>query len=360
VNVGRDIDQVYKTNANNFQPRVGVAWDPFKDGRTSVRVAYAIMTEQPLVNAVSSTAANPPNATPLSFAGTIRFNNAVDLARASGISLVTVDHNYENSYVQSWNLNIQREIVSDLAVMVGYFGSKGTNLRISRNINQPVNGVRPFPQLSGSSPVLPNANVGNITQVEGTGNSSYNALWATITRRFSRGLQFNAAYTWAKSIDYNSLSTPTVITVQNSYDQRNDRGLSDFDARHRLVVSGIYELPFKGNQIKEGWQLTAIVQMQTGNPVNIITTNSAVNGVANTIRPDVAGPVEMVEKPGLWFDTNAFTPVARFGNLGRNVIIGPGFNNLDFSVLKNIELDEKIRLQFRAEVFDLLNHANFG
>ena len=361
VNVGRDIDQVYKTNANNFQPRVGVAWDPFKDGKTSVRVAYAIMTEQPLVNAVSSTAANPPNATPLSFSGTIRFNNAVDLARASGISLVTVDHSYENSYVQSWNLNVQREIVSDLAVMVGYFGSKGTHLRISRNINQPVNDVRPFPQLSVSSPVLPGEKLGNITQVEGTGNSSYNALWATITRRFSRGLQFNAAYTWAKSIDYNSLSTPpTVVTVQNSYDLRNDRGLSDFDARQRLVVSGIYELPFRGNQIKEGWQLAAIVQLQSGNPLNIITTNSTVNGVANTIRPDVAGPVEVFGSRERWFDIDAFTAVAHFGSLGRNVIIGPGFSNVDFSVLKNIELDEKMRVQFRAEVFDLLNHANFG
>ena len=131
VNVGRDIDQVYKTNAKNFQPRVGFAWDPFKDGKTSVRGAYAILTEQPVVQAVSSTAGNPPNATPLSFSGTIRLNNAIDLARASGISLVTVDHNFDNSYVQSWNLNIQREIVSGLAVMVGYFGSKGTHLRIS-------------------------------------------------------------------------------------------------------------------------------------------------------------------------------------------------------------------------------------
>ena len=215
LNVGRDIDQVYKTNGNNFQPRVGVAWDPFKDGKTSVRVAYAIMTEQPLVNAVLNTAANPPNATPLSFSGTIRLNNAIDLARASGISLVTVDHDYENSYVQSWNLNMQREIVPGLAVMMGYFGSKGTQLRISRNINQPVNGVRPFPQLSVSSPVLPGASLGNITQVEGSGNSSYNALWTTVSRRVSTGLQFNASYTWSKSIDYNSLSSPpTVITVQ--------------------------------------------------------------------------------------------------------------------------------------------------
>ena len=360
VNVGRDIDQVYKTNAKNFQPRVGVAWDPFKDGKTSVRVAYAIMTEQPLVNAVSNTAANPPNATPLSFSGTIRLNNAIDLARASGISLVTVDHDYENSYVQSWNLNIQREIVPGLAVMVGYFGSKGTHLRISRNINQPINGVRPFPQLSVSSPVLPGASLGNITQVEGVGNSSYNALWTTVSRRFSAGLQFNASYTWSKSIDYNSLSSPTPITVQNSYDLRSDRGLSDFDARHRLVVSGIYELPFKGNRIKEGWQLAAILQEQSGNPVNIITTNTTVNGVANTLRPDVVGPVNIVGSVERWFDTTAFAPVARFGNLGRNVIIGPGFSNVDFSVLKNIKLDERMRMQFRAECFDLLNHANFG
>ncbi len=361
LNVGRDIDQVYKTNAQNFQPRVGLAWDPFKDGRTSMRFAYAILTEQPLVNAVTNTAANPPNATPLSFSGTIRLDNAIDLARASGISLVTVDHNYRNSYVQSWNVNIQRELIRNLAVMAGYFGSKGTHLRISRNINQPMKGVRPFVRLSNASPVLPGAALGNITQVEGTGNSSYNALWITVTRRFSRSLQLNASYTWSKSIDYNSLSSPpTVVTVQDSYDLRNDRGLSDFDARHRLVLSGIYELPFRGNRIKDGWQLAAIIQVQSGNPVNIVTTNSTVNGVANTLRPDVSGPVAIIGEVAKWFDTNAFTPVAQFGSLGRNVVIGPGFSNVDFSVIKNTKLDENLELQFRAEVFDLLNHASFG
>jgi hypothetical protein len=106
--------------------------------------------------------------------------------------------------------------------------------------------------------------------------------------------------------------------------------------------------------------LAAIVQLQTGNPVNIITTNSTVNGVANTIRPDVAGPAEVFGRLDQWFDTSAFTAVARFGSLGRNVVTGPGFNNVDFSLLKNIRLDEKMRVQFRAEVFDLFNHASFG
>jgi hypothetical protein len=360
LRVGTGIDQVYKTNAKNFQPRLGLAWDPFKDGRTSVRAAYAIMTEQPMVNAVQATAANPPFALPLNVTGLVRLNNAFDLANVAGVAPATVDRNYDNSYVQSWNLNVQRE-VARFAMMVGYFGSKGTHLRISRNINQPTDGVRPFPDLSLSSAILPGANLGNITQVEGTGNSSYNALWATIAHRFSRGLQLNISYTWSKSIDYNSRSSPpTIVPVQNSYDFRGDRGLSDYDARHRLVANAIYELPFKGNRIKEGWELACIIQSQSGNPVNIITTNSSVNGVANTLRPDVTGPIQIIGNVERWFDTSVLKPVTHFGSLGRNVVTGPGFNNVDFSVFKNIKIAESKHLQFRAEVFNLFNHANFG
>ncbi len=125
-------------------------------------------------------------------------------------------------------------------------------------------------------------------------------------------------------------------------------------------MSAIYELPFAGNRLKEGWQIACILQSQSGNPGNIVTNSSTINGVANTVRPDVAGPVEILGGVERWFDVSAFTQVARFGNLGRNVIIGPRFNNVDFSVLKNIELNEEMRLQFRAEVFDIFNHANFG
>ena len=232
---------------------------------------------------------------------------------------------------------MQRELRPDLAVMAGYFGSKGTHLILRRNINQPVNGVRPFAALSESSPILPGTPLGNITQVESTGNSSYNALWVTANQRLAHGLQFNASYTWSKSLDYNSLSSQGVV-VQNSYDLRGDRGLSDFDARHRFVVSAIYELPFRGNQFVEGWQLAAIVQAQSGNPVNIVTSNSTVNGVANTLRPDVTGPIKIIGSVERWFDTSVFTPVARFGSLGRNVVIGPGFNNTDFSVIKNTKI----------------------
>jgi hypothetical protein len=233
----------------------------------------------------------------------------------------------------------------------------------------------------------------NITEREGTGNSSYNALWVTANKRLSRGLQFNASYTFSKSIDYNSQSSQGV-TVQDSYNLRGDRGLSDFDARHRFVISGLYELPFKGNRLVEGWELTAIVQAQSGNPVNLLAGNAiaitgagaananALTGLA-TLRPDLVGPVQIIGNPNQWFTNTVCDPrpggscsagsafalpvsvaggrtLFHFGSLGRNVIIGPGFNNTDFSVIKNTRLTESVRVQFRAEFFDIFNHANFG
>lgn len=359
VRVGAGIDEVYRQNNQNIQPRVGFAWDPMKDGKTSVRGAYALLTDQPMTSIVIPTAANPPIAIPLTVTGVIRFDNAVNLATPAGLAPQTINHDFSNAYMQSWNLNVQRELFGDMALTIGYFGSKGTNLIVRRNINQPLNEVRPFPALSPASPKFPGAALGNITQVESTGNSSYNAMWVSATRRLARGLQFNAAYTWSKSLDYNSFSTGAIVG-QDSYNLRGDRGLSDFDVRHRFVFSGLYDLPFAGNQLVEGWQLAAIVQSQSGGPINIVSNNSIVNGVANTLRPDVNGPVEVIGRPEGWFDTSAFVSVSRFGSLGRNVVIGPAFHNADVSVIKNLTLGKKIRLQLRAEIFDVFNHANFG
>jgi len=359
IRVGDDLNEVYHQNNKNFQPRVGLVWDPQGDGKTVVRVGYAVQTDQPMTSVVLSTATNPPLAIPLTFTGTIRLDNALDLSGAAGLAPQSIDHGFNNAYLQSWNLNVQRELSRNLVVMAGYFGSKGTHLIIRRNLNQPIDGVRPYTNLSATSPILPGTALGNITQVESTGNSSYNAMWLTATQRLSRNLQFNASYTWSKSLDYNSFSSGGIVG-QNSYDLRGDRGLSDFDARHRFVISALYDLPFRGNQFIEGWQLSLIVQSQSGNPINIVTSNSAVNGLTGTLRPDVTGPVAALGKVEGWFDTSVFTPVARFGSLGRNVVIGPTFNNTDFSISKNTRLSENFRLQFRAEFFDIFNHANFG
>jgi hypothetical protein len=243
--------------------------------------------------------------------------------------------------------------------MAGYFGSKGTHLILRRNINQPIAGVRPYPAVSASSSILPGTPLGNITQAESTGNSNYNALWVSATKRLAQGLQANASYSWSKSLDYNSLSSQGMV-VQNSYNLRGDRGPSDFDTRHRAVVRVLYKLPFHSNRLVRGWQIAIVTQAQSGGPVNIVTSNSTVTGVANTLRPDVNGPIATYRNVDQWFDTSVFSAVPRFGNLGRNVVIGPGFSNTDFSLTKDMELGDRIHTQFRVEAFDLLNHPNFG
>jgi hypothetical protein len=181
----------------------------------------------------------------------------------------------------------------------------------------------------------------------------------SVTKRLSRGLQFDTSYTWSKSLDTNSLNS-SGFAVQDSYDIPNQYGLSDFDARHRFVLSAMYDLPFTGHALTRGWQIATVVQSQSGNPVNIVTTNSSLNGVPNTVRPDVTGPIRIIGSVDQWFDQSVFVAVNRFGNLGRNVVIGPPFHNTDLSIMKNMRPGGRLALQFRADVFDLFNHPNFG
>ena len=355
--VGTDLDEVYPDDPT-FQPRVGIVWQPFSSDKTVLRAAYGVYVDQPMTSIVTPTAGNPPLGVPLTFSGNVRLNNAINVAGPAGLAPQSIDHDFENAYVQSWNFNFQHQL-GETMLTVSYLGSKGTHLITRRNINQPIDGVRPFAALSNSSSVLPGTPLGNITEVGSSGNSSYNALWISATRRFTRSWQLDASYTLSKSIDYTSFSTGGVL-LQNSYDVPGDRGPSDFDARYRFVLSSIYDLPFQGNCLVSGWQLAVIVQSQSGNPFNVVTSDSTVNGVANTLRPDVSGPVETTGDVDGWFDTSLFSAVSRFGSLGRNAIVGPGFNNTDFAVIKNTKIGEMWKLQFRAEFFDLFNHANFG
>jgi Carboxypeptidase regulatory-like domain/TonB dependent receptor len=358
LRVGVDLDAIYRQNNRNVEPRVGIVWDASRDGRTVLRAAYALAADQPGTTAVWDTAANPPFATPLTASGSIPIDSAIALTQPIGLAPATVDPEFRNASLQSWNVNVQHELASNLAAMVGYFGSRGANLRISRNINQPINNVRPFAALSPSSPIRPGAPLGNITQVESTGFSSYHALWVSASKRLSGGLQVDSSYTWSKSLDTNSMNS-FGFAVQDSYDIPNQYGLSDFDARHRFVLSATYVLPFNGHLLTRGWQVAAIVQSQSGNPVNIVTSNSTLNGTPNTVRPDLVGPVRIIGSVDRWFDTSAFLAVDRFGTLGRNVVIGPGFHNTDVSIVKNFRAGQA-GIQVRVDVFDLFNHPNFG
>ncbi|MHB8500787.1 MAG: TonB-dependent receptor [Candidatus Acidiferrales bacterium] len=375
--------QPYQTNNMNFQPRIGFAWDPFKDGKTSVRAAYAIMTQDPTTNIVTGLSSNPPFALPISAssgANSITLENPA--AAVNGISLgpAAINRNFHNMYAQDWNLTIQRQLTSTLGLEVAYVGLKATHLQLTENINQPFlvgnnyGAVKPFPTLPLTSSVIPSqclapnpvCPLNNINQVNSGGNSNYNALWVTLNKHFSRGLQLLASYTYSKSLDYNSLSTGESLALQNSYNPRGDYGPSEFDARHRFVLSGFYEFPFKANRLVSGWQLGVVTQAQSGNPLTPTLLIVPASGISLFIRPDVTGPVQTTGNPSQWFaNKSVFVKpcvgtVCHPGDLGRNAITGPNFLNTDFSVTKNTKVLEKLNLQFRAEMFDLFNHPNFG
>src|SRR5581483_2559173 len=175
----------------------------------------------------------------------------------------------------------------------------------------------------------------------------------------------------------------------NSLDPAGDKGLSDFDARNRFVMNFIYDFPFQGNRLVSGWQVGSIISDQSGNPVNIVASATGIGGFtgASTLRPDLLGPVQIVNTPlstgNIQYFANSVcdpakaacapgttfaipdalsgaTTVFHFGDFGRNVIIGPGFNNVDFSLVKHTKINERFNTELRFEAFDLLNHANLG
>lgn len=370
--VGSGSGPSYAYNQNNtFEPRVGLAWDPFKNGKTVIRTAFAIMTDQPNLGLVTGLAGNPPYSFPVSYSPTaalpfVTFGNAFQAAGGI-VAPTSVAHSYKDASVNEWNINIQHQLTNDIGVSVGYLGTKGSHLNVQRNYNQLVNGARPYAALSASSPISPGVALGNILVYESVGNSNYNGLLATATKRMSMGFQLNASYTWSKSIDENSRNQQGLV-IQDSNNVHGDRGLSDFDARHRFVLNGVYNLPFKGNRLKEGWEISSLFQVQSGNPLNIRTSNSAFTGSA-LLRPNVTGTVITGLAPGTNGSASSVTwiqnpsvfvnPGNAFGNLGRNAVVGPGFNNTDFALVKNTKITERLKYQIRAEAFDLFNRVNF-
>jgi hypothetical protein len=369
----------YGLNTHDFGPRVGFAWDLWGDGKTVLRSGYGVLYDQPVTNAVSPQTANPPFATPLAFnttGQTILLSNVAGGLVPGGIGTVNnIDPNFRYPYVQSWNLNVQHELARSLSMMVGYFGSKGTHLRAAVNQNQRnAAGARPFATLSATSQFKPGATLGNIQEISSGANSNYNALWATATKQLSHGLQFQASYTWSHSFDYNSLNSQNTI-LQDSTNPRNNYASSDFDVRHRLVLSGIYDLPWRSkSRAFGGWELASVYAVQTGNPFTILTGNNF--GGTTTIRPNQLAPVQVVNTLAAngnvqWFTATTctttitagctlFNPGNVFGTMPRNAVVGPGFWNLDLSAIKRTQITERVNTEFRVETFNLANHPNLA
>jgi len=406
---GVPADGAYKQNYN-VEPRLGVAYDPFNNGKTVIRAAYAYLVDQPVAGTASILTGNPPFTTAVSYsnsAAPIPLNNLFSSAQtASGFALGWVNPNFHNAYIEDFNFNVQQALPWSMVGSIGYYGSTGHHLLIRTDPNQadgPTNAPspRPFPTLSLSSPIAPGGNIAsNIAEDNSIGYSNYNAMWVTLGKAMSNGLQFNMNYEWSKSMDINSLGSEGGGVLPDSNNPSENYGLSDFDVRNHYAATAIYALPFKANRLVSGYRLESIFQYQTGNPENIVASSDGFNGNSGLIRPNLLKPITRQKQQlagsanvgyfanpgglnygGSVCDLTNVTPACVYqivgtqasatgataptvytglGTVQRNAGTGPGFADLDLSGEKETKLAEGVSFILRADAFDILNHPNFN
>jgi hypothetical protein len=414
------------TQKTAFAPRVGLAWDPLGTGKTVISAAYGIFYEPyytgeggPLQDPISS----PPYLKTLqlgfpvnSFANPFYSPDPFGTAFPEPMTLLVVSPNLHLPYAQDWNLNVQQSLGANWLLQVGYVGTNGVRLPrfIEGNPAVYIPGLdttSPGCSVASPCPISTSSNAnqrrlhsgctladppssciyGSVGEIASIANSSYNALEASLRKRFNHGLSFLASYTWSHSIDdvssFNitgSASQPVAgenDLAQNPFDLAAERGPSMFDARHRFVLSYQWSLPFLQHSstwyghVLGDWQLNGIFTAMSGTPFTVFDSSDvSVQGSAPEIsgfssnRPNVvsnpnSGPHTAAE----WFNKSAFqaivqdpnSPVQQFGDEGRNAVVGPRYVNWDFSALKSFRLTETKELQFRGELFNVLNHTNF-
>ncbi|MBI4469097.1 MAG: TonB-dependent receptor [Acidobacteria bacterium] len=400
---------------NNFAPRFGLAWRPFHRDRTVIRAGFGIFYGSAYGRAIIQDmrlgfGGVASFRTPVPFTlreglpfGALQFPAEQDLVPEFGSigtrwpqSLVQyLDPNRRTNYSLNFNLTMAQQ-VKDIAFEVAYLGNLGRKAAFGGiNLNQvppallprtdiPVRLRRPFPQYPGN-----NAQVQLLAP--NWGISNYHALTVKSEKHFAAGIGWIFTYTLSKWID--NISSTGGITlgdddlVQNIYNLRDERALSTNDVRHRVVISPIIELPFGHgkswwqsgwlNQAYGGWSLSAIAALQSGSPFGVTVNNGprdvlGDNATNRVLRPNLTGdpklPSSQQGQPATggvrgiqWFNPAAFTVPARFtlGNAPRTVMTGPARVNFDVAVLKNIQVAERYRVQFRFEMFNALNRPQF-
>jgi hypothetical protein len=362
---------------NLFAPRFGLAWRPFGGMRTVVRGGYGIFYggsgQGPVRGDLAETF---PFMVSRSYTRNTSNPDQVTLSDPFPTGRGTVD-GVNNSAgtelrpsapgVQSWNLTIERDLGRESAIEVAYVGSKGSHLPRKYNINQPVRDPALRPSGTGAFP-RPFAGIGDVDFYRYGCNSSYNAGILSWRRRFAGGLFFRVNYIYAKSIDDASQAADSsdggLGGPQDARNLRMERGRSDWDTGHSFTISYAWQIPGRRNVWLRNWQLAGSGRAFTGQPFTPKTSNVQLDqGEAN--RPDRLAK-GMVDQPTVdrWFDIAAFPVVPlgafRMGNSGRNILDGPGQSLINAGLTRRFRTGEHGNLQFRWEVFNLLNHPNFN
>jgi hypothetical protein len=363
----------YEADGNNLAPRAGFAWTIDEKATTVLRGGYGIYYNHGALATSEGLFFNPPyfnlsvfipgpGLPPLTLADPF----PADFPLFVPQSATAYQRDLETPWMQHWNVNVQRQIGAARAIEVAYVGSRGHDLISARDANQAPPSPNPLN-------LRPNPLFADITLIASRGSSKYNALQLKFQQRSVRGLSLLAAYTLGKSTDnasgfFTSAGDPNF--PQDSLDPDAEEGRSSFDVRHRFSMSFAYALPFSGNAFLDDWEVQGVVTLQSGRPftvavhpdIDISNTGRSNLGFGNNDRPNVSGdPSVSTPTADQWFNVAAFSMPAfgTFGNAGRNILDGPGYQNVNVALLKRLAIGGAVRLQLRAEAFNLFNHTNF-
>ena len=379
------------------EPRIGLAWSPAGHRHTVIRAGFGLYDD--LQDALGYRLdQNAPFNTTFSIkdipVSQLLFTPGSPLPAGAKVAPAGVQPDLQTPTVLTYTFKIQQQLTPNTVFSAAYTGSHGYHEIVSLDANEPFPSICPAAPCPASLPAgtifypknapLANPALANTWSWFSEGDSSYNAFEAELNRRFSKGLALQGSYTWSKSLDNGDTLNGSAASnapglVMDPGDLGMDWGLSTFDVRNAAAINGSYELPFghgenflsglsgAGNVLVSGWSLNSILTMQSGFPFTPqLSFNPSNNGDTRnpdrpSLNPAFTGPV-IVGRPNEYFNPNAFMvpPNGTYGNLGRDTYIGPGLATLDFSLLKDTKIDERLNLQFRAEFFNILNRPNFN
>jgi hypothetical protein len=405
------VSHVFKSNPNaqNFDPRIGIAWDVFGDHTTAVRAGFGIFHDQifPALYAsayylappyASALLFFPPPAFPNPFPGYVPGGPTGAITEFAGV-------NYSSSaapYQMQYNLTIQRQISPGTVASIGYIGSQGRHLFTEVDLNPPMCANSPADEAAGiftsncsnpatsifglnvppfgvqnpkvpalANPATGRPYFGSLNTATGDMNSNYNSLQASLNHQFSRSLEAQFSYTYSKCLTDGSVSSGLqqgIYEQADPYNKKYDYGLCSFDIRHNFTGNFLYSLPFRGNRLVSGWQITSIVTARSGLPITIQEgVDVAALGAIQGDRPNYSGTCPGGKDQVLghwyqWFNQSCYAiqPYGTLGNVGRASVRGPSLFSWDASIIKETKVTEKVNAEFRAEFFNLLNHTNLG
>ncbi|HZU27533.1 MAG TPA: carboxypeptidase regulatory-like domain-containing protein [Bryobacteraceae bacterium] len=382
---GREVNPNY---AHNFQPRIGFAWDPFGDGKTSIRSGYGMYYDRPLNGIWEQNAfADPPLVKSVLITNT-SFDNPAAGTAVTPLGPVglhaTGTPAFKVPYYQNWDFSIEREIANNTRVEIAYVGSKGTHLLGEQDLNQVPVSIRQANPTADVNAVRPFRGYSTITDIASSFDSNYHSLQISANRRVGTGLNFGVAYTWSKLLTDSASDRSNA--PYDTYNYRLDYGPSTSNVPQIFVANFVWDLPIFRAQhgvighILGGWEASGILTFQTGRSWSIYQFNDPFNsydwaagtpgvypggiGIDPSPVPNRADLVGSVHGPGTvaeYFNPAAFTDaIGHFGTSGPGIIIGPGTENWDLAGMRNIRFTERINAQFRAELFNAFNHASFN